>query len=135
MRRAKTLRFWLVLAGFLVVGPGCGPGEQPQAMPDARFHEKVRVFEADMLARSQDLETRLDILQGHGLNLPEGVKDKWLEGSEKFANAQEAFKTKLQSAHDQTPATWNAYQAQMNQNWEAVEAAFQELKKISGKKE
>ena len=75
------------------------------------------------------------MLQGHGLNLPEAAKEKWLAQSEKFANAQEAFKAKLQTAHDQTPGGWSAYQTEMNLRWEAVETAFQELKKITGKKE
>jgi hypothetical protein len=135
LKKNNYLGIGIVLAGLLALTAGCGPSEQPNTASDAKFQEKARVFEADMLARSQDLETRLDMLQGHGLNLPDAAKDKWLEESEKFTNAQETFKAQLQNAHDQTPATWNVYQAQMNKNWDAVEAAFQELKKITGKKE
>lgn len=134
MKKIHCLVKLLAFAGGLALAAGCGPSAPTNTVSDAQLQEKIRVFEADMLARSQDLETRLEILQGHGLNLPDAAKDRWLESSEKYTQAQDIFRARLQSAHDQTQATWNAYQTEMLQHWEAVEAAFQELKKTAGSK-
>jgi hypothetical protein len=131
----KKLGFTAFAILGLVLAAGCGQNQQANPVSDGQFQEKVRVFEADMLARLQDMETRLDMLQGHGLNLSEAAKDQWIEWSGKFSEAQESIKSKLETARNQTSATWGAFQTELDQHWAALEAAFSELKKITGKKE
>ncbi len=135
MRSMRSLGLVFACLAMVLVGTGCGSNQSTGQVPDAQFHEKVRVFEADLMARSQDLETRLELLQGHGLSLADEAKDRWLEASEKYSGAQEAFKAKLQASQNQTPASWNIHQRDVNEAWASVEAAFEELKTISGKKE
>ncbi len=135
MKNTNTLVTAFTLIGLLALGAGCGPRAQTQTMSDGQFQEKVRVFEADMLARLQDLETRLEMLQGQGLELPAESKDEWLESSETFENSRDKFRSELQSARYRTQADWNDYRDGMNKQWEAVEAAFQSLKRSAGKRE
>ncbi|MBN1594668.1 hypothetical protein JW933_01950 [candidate division FCPU426 bacterium] len=135
MIKSKPLAVSLVLCGLMSLCVGCVSNTQTKQPSAAQFSEKVRVFEADMQARLQDLEMRLEMLQGQGLRLADDAQDKWLAASEVFEKTQESFRSKLQAARNQTWETWNAYREDLNKHWESVEAAFQDLKKAAGKRE
>jgi hypothetical protein len=130
----KKLITLLVCLGLSVSIASCGPAPKAKKMSDASFQQKVRVFEADMRAQLNDLETRLEMLQGSGLKLSDQAKDKWLESSELFTNTQDDFESNLNRISNQTQENWIAYREDLTQRWTALEAAFQELKKAAGKR-
>lgn len=125
------------MVSILCVGLAAGCGSKPQntSAGQAGFQEKVRLFEADMRAQMQDLETRLEMLQGPGLRLSEEARELWLESSDTFAQARVDFQSALERAEGQTQATWLQYREELDQKWTAVEAAFQALKRAAGKRE
>ncbi len=135
MKKTYQMLALLLCVGLLGISAGCGPSAQKGSASQAGFQEKIRLFEADMRAQAQDLETRLEMLQGRGLQLSDHAKDKWLEGSEVFGEKQEAFRTRLNAARSQSRENWIAYREDLNRRWGEVEAAFQELKKAAGKRE
>ncbi|MCD4814330.1 hypothetical protein K8S19_11635 [bacterium] len=134
MKKAAQTVTILLCVG-LILGAGCGPAPQTNRVSEVRFQEKIRVFEADMRAQLQDLEMRLEMLQGRGLKLSDQAKEKWLESSDLFEKTQDAFRTQLETVSTQNQASWIDYRENLNKRWESVEAAFQELKKSAGKRE
>ncbi|MCK5243509.1 hypothetical protein KAR34_13760 [bacterium] len=134
MKKMYQIVTTFLCIGLLGIGAGCGPAPQTNKMSDTRFQEKVRVFEADMRAQLQNLEMRLEMLQGSGLRLSDQAKEKWLESSEQFAKTQDNFESNLNRISLQTQENWIAYREDMNRRWAAVEAAFKEFKKAVGKR-
>lgn len=130
--RILGISICVCLIGF---GLGCGSKKKSASMTPVRFQEKVRVFEANMRAQLQDVELKLEMLQGNGIKIPDQFMEKWLAGSERFEKAHATFIRKLDGIHSQNQETWATYRMDVSEHWNAVEAAFNDLKKAAGKRD